>query len=283
MIYSKEENFISKEERESEVFYKVGKLLRSTREEKGLSLEEACHSLKIRKFFLESIETGHFEKLPGAVYALGFVKSYSVYLGLDFEELSCELEKLTTSFEKDSQLTNYCLPQPKNLLTKKALWISVFLTAFCFITYFFYQAKNNDTIAKMEQEADLIPGKSEVSTGTLIDKTSTVAIEEEGLSSTVVTIAANKETWIRVIDVNDQLIVARLLRPQNFYRLNTESGFRLTAGEAGALDVYLGEEKLTIPSLYGEGLLENFPIDSHNLEQYIHKPTLPEKTETKSE
>ena len=35
----------------------------------------------------QAIEEGRFEELPGAAYAVGFVRSYATYLGLDAEAL----------------------------------------------------------------------------------------------------------------------------------------------------------------------------------------------------
>lgn len=275
LTHSVQENLDLKEEKEPEASYRVGQLLRSTREAKQISIEDACKSLKIRKFFLENIEKGDFEKLPGTVYTLGFIKSYSAYLGVDFEELSSELAKLTTSLEKDIPLATYCLPQPKNLLTKKALWGSVFLTTACVGIYFAYFAERNGALEKVapaEKRADLMHEKNEITKQVPAEKSLAVGADKLTQNSEVITISANKETWIRIVDANNQLIVARLLRPQSFYRLNTDIGFRLTAGEAGALNIYLGEEKLNVPSLIGEDLLENFPIDSRSLSEYAAKP-----------
>jgi cytoskeleton protein RodZ len=66
----------------------VGVLLRNCRLRAGLDLGEMSHSLHIRRCFLEAIETGRFETLPGPVYALGFVRSYAEQLGLDAEEIA---------------------------------------------------------------------------------------------------------------------------------------------------------------------------------------------------
>ncbi|MBY0280613.1 MAG: DUF4115 domain-containing protein [Alphaproteobacteria bacterium] len=275
-------------EKKPELSTKVGHLLKSTREAKKISIEDACKTLKIRKFFLENIEKGDFEKLPGTVYTLGFIKSYSVYLGVDFEELSDELTKLTTSLEKDVALSTYSLPQPKNLLTKKALWGSVFLTTACIAAYFTYYANRSETSIKAElteKSVEPIREKIEMSKQIPVEKSLAVGADRLAVpNSEVITISANKETWIRIVDANNQLIVARLLRPQGFYRLNAEDGFRLTTAEAGAIDIYLGDEKLNIPSLKGNDLLENIPIDGKNLKQYSIKPVVvPQETSPQSE
>jgi cytoskeleton protein RodZ len=61
----------------------AGSLLREVRIEKKISLETVELATKIRKKFLEAIESDDFSKLPSLSYAKGFVKNYSDYLGLD--------------------------------------------------------------------------------------------------------------------------------------------------------------------------------------------------------
>jgi cytoskeleton protein RodZ len=61
----------------------VGQDLRAARLRRGDDLASVSRSLKIRKDHLEAIEEDHFELLPGRAYAVGFLRSYADYLGLD--------------------------------------------------------------------------------------------------------------------------------------------------------------------------------------------------------
>lgn len=61
----------------------VGASLKSARESRKLSLDEASRATKIRKEFLVAIEEERFDLLPGDVFARGFVRSYGEFLGLD--------------------------------------------------------------------------------------------------------------------------------------------------------------------------------------------------------
>ncbi|QQE80869.1 RodZ domain-containing protein [Alicyclobacillus sp. SO9] len=70
----------------------VGQVLRRKREELGLSLDDIQTKTKIRKRYLEAIETGDWSVLPGDVYARGFVRSYADALGLDGFELLNQLD-----------------------------------------------------------------------------------------------------------------------------------------------------------------------------------------------
>ena len=61
----------------------VGQDLRAARLRRGDDLATVSRALKIRKDHLEAVEEDNFACLPGKTYAIGFVRSYSGYLGLD--------------------------------------------------------------------------------------------------------------------------------------------------------------------------------------------------------
>ena len=61
----------------------VAASLRSARLAAGIDLHKAADSLRIRYPYLEAIEAGRFGDLPGPTYALGFVRAYAEFLGLD--------------------------------------------------------------------------------------------------------------------------------------------------------------------------------------------------------
>ncbi|MDR2267879.1 MAG: helix-turn-helix domain-containing protein [Holosporaceae bacterium] len=86
-------------------------LLKKTREEKKLSLEEISKELKIRSCYLEAIECHDYDNLPESVYSIGFVRSYAKFLELDAEgmtrELRCALLRKNTlngSFSESSDI-----------------------------------------------------------------------------------------------------------------------------------------------------------------------------------
>lgn len=60
-------------------------------------MEEAVEATKVRGRYLSAIEQGDLRSLPGKVYARGFVRSYSEYLGLDGDEVT----NLYLGFQRD--------------------------------------------------------------------------------------------------------------------------------------------------------------------------------------
>jgi cytoskeleton protein RodZ len=61
----------------------IGKTLKEKRIEKGLTIEDVSDSIKIRRKYLEAIESGNYSEIPDKVYTKSFLKIYAEYLGLD--------------------------------------------------------------------------------------------------------------------------------------------------------------------------------------------------------
>jgi len=93
----------------------VGALLRASRIRLGIDLEAVAETLCIRRVYLESIEEGRYDALPGGTYAVGFIRSYAEQLGLDPIELVRRF-KLETTPEEALQPQPVDFPQPVKTL-----------------------------------------------------------------------------------------------------------------------------------------------------------------------
>lgn len=65
----------------------LGETLRRARLERGITFEDAERVTRIPRKYLEALETENYGILPAPVFARGFLRSYSGYLGLDPGEL----------------------------------------------------------------------------------------------------------------------------------------------------------------------------------------------------
>lgn len=65
----------------------LGELLRKTREQKGLTLDDIQESTKIQRRYLMAIEKGDFDSLPGQFYARAFIRRYAEILGINPDEI----------------------------------------------------------------------------------------------------------------------------------------------------------------------------------------------------
>lgn len=65
----------------------IGDTLRKEREKQKLSIKDIEQATSIRSVYIDALEKGEYDKLPGEVYAKGFIKNYGNFLNLDGEEL----------------------------------------------------------------------------------------------------------------------------------------------------------------------------------------------------
>lgn len=90
----------------------VGAFLKEAREVTGKSVADVAQTLRIRRVYLEAIEDGRFDELPGAAYAVGFIRSYATYLRLDVSETVDRFKSEMQGIEADQQL-DFLTPVPE--------------------------------------------------------------------------------------------------------------------------------------------------------------------------
>ncbi len=66
---------------------RLGDALRLQREAMGVTMQQAAEDTRIREKFLQAIESGDYQSLPGTVYTKGFLRNYAQYLNLEPEEM----------------------------------------------------------------------------------------------------------------------------------------------------------------------------------------------------
>ncbi len=65
----------------------AGKLLQEERKRQGLSEKAIADRLHMTMYYVRAVESDSYDKLPGAVYAKGYIRNYALTLGLDAEKL----------------------------------------------------------------------------------------------------------------------------------------------------------------------------------------------------
>ncbi len=65
----------------------IGEKLREARESMGVSIEEVASDLKLRPSQIENIEEGNMEAFKDIFYLKYFIRDYSKYLGLSYEDM----------------------------------------------------------------------------------------------------------------------------------------------------------------------------------------------------
>ena len=91
----------------------VSNMLKEARLAKGLSIEQAETATSIRKLYLEAVENGEFDKIPGDVFTKGIIRTYGNFLGLNGPDLVNIYKAQNSGLTKEA-----VAPQPIRMVEK---------------------------------------------------------------------------------------------------------------------------------------------------------------------
>ena len=95
----------------------IGERLKETRESIGISIEEAAEDLKMRPSQLEDVESGNMKAFKDIYSLKYFIRDYSKYLGLDYDEMVDEFNEYL--FDYTSKLSLQDIKNAKKEESKK--------------------------------------------------------------------------------------------------------------------------------------------------------------------
>jgi cytoskeleton protein RodZ len=115
----------------------VGELLQERREDLGLDLDEIGAMLRIKPAYLAALEQGRSHDLPGPTYAIGFVRAYADFLGLEAEPVLTRFKAEATGITARPDLA---LPVPlgERSLPGGALVLVALILALCGYGIWYY-------------------------------------------------------------------------------------------------------------------------------------------------
>jgi cytoskeleton protein RodZ len=129
----------------------VGSLLRETRQKLGCDLPTVATSLRIRQPYLQAIEDGRFEDLPGATYAVGFVRGYAEYLSLDSEEIVRRFKQENAEFANRHELVFPSAVTEGSIPTGALLLFGIVAAALAYGAWYWYQGRQTSIAEAVPQ------------------------------------------------------------------------------------------------------------------------------------
>lgn len=224
----------------------VGEILRRTRIHFGQSLEYVETVLRIRASQLEALETGEIDKLPGRVYAIGFVRTYSEYLGLDGEKMVYlfKVQSVGTGNKPE-------LHFPASASESKLPGMPVLAGSFAAIVVLVTLLALFDGKGKT---ADEIPSVAVATAKTALLSTETYGPLPEKIAGSgsenpdtpAVLLKIKDSAWIEIRDKNNKVLISRTLKAGDSYTVPDGSDYTLSTGNIAAVQFIVGGEKLPL-------------------------------------
>lgn len=157
---------------------RVGDELRGARLALGFSLEEISAQLRIRHPYLEALEEGRVRDLPGAAYAVGFVRAYATGLGLDADDMVRRFRDLSGTAV--TRKTNLVFPEPvpeRRMPAGAVVAVGAIIAIGAYVVWYNWSGAGNRTVdivppvpprleAAVEQGRSQLPARPEPSSST---------------------------------------------------------------------------------------------------------------------
>lgn len=243
----------------------VGELLRTTREEQGRSIEDVAQSLRLSGDYVRAMEEGAFEKLPGLVFMVGFVRNYADLLELPSEPVARTVRRACALFERDHRLEGAPVLPERNFPAVAVIGISALVLGGLYLGWQHYGGLPSGIVVSGEpapgdefpaavEEGD--PGTPPEASAQDPDDPAAAPGSEpstdadgEGVTAvaaldSVIVIRADEECWIQVERSDGSVVENRILQAGETYAVPPEPGLLLVAGNAGGITLAVAGEAL---------------------------------------
>jgi cytoskeleton protein RodZ len=180
------------EEQETGDEVSLGRLLKRSREERHIELDEAFRATMIRRHILEALENDRWDELPPEVFVKGFLKTYAGFLGLDKKTVLELYEEVSSGHKVDSEpMKQVSLPPrrwPWGLVV--ALLVMAFIASIAFLSRkdisivgkAFQYLDVREPVEEREEEAVLREMKDQAQAETPGDLAVPESVKESGLT-----------------------------------------------------------------------------------------------------
>ncbi len=249
----------------------AGELFKKRREELGLEIKAVADALRINHEYLFAIEEDSFEKLPVAVYAVGYIRCYANYLGIDAGPV---IQHFTSHLTSPKPSTIIPVSSSRRGFSKKLYIIFGILTGVVIFSVFLYTADNltdtittkksvsavkeNDPISSLPVVADSVSEKMPAETEPQeirMDETVPAAMEK---ASHQLDINALDTVWLQV-KFTDGKVEDMLLRAGISEHWEFNGSATLKIGNAGGVTLKFDGKDLGSPGNPGQVVDLTFP------------------------
>jgi cytoskeleton protein RodZ len=233
--------------------FALGPSLREARLKRGLELDAVQKALRIRRRYLEALESERFELVPGEVYARGFLREYAEFLGLDG---SLYVDEYNARFAHDDEVPITARPTAPKLRRspKRPVLLSVLAALALAVGLAAWKFGGTPTPTPAVQ-APAVPAAQTQRPAT--KKPSPAAAAAPKLAQLVLR-AARGDCWVivRAGSASGRVLYEHTLRQGSSLHLTVRRPLWLRVGAGLNLDASLGGRKLRVPQMTGNLLLK---------------------------
>jgi len=217
----------------------LGERLRKTRLNSGWTLDSASARTCIKRDYLEALETMDPRGLPSRAYAVGYLRTYASFLGLD--AASC-VAQFKDEVECDSGRAEPTAPEKRReIKLPRGTFGTILILAGVVAAAGWYGNYLTRTQALAESGAPIAAVMG--AEAPLVAMDARAAVQPRNIwsglpdprSAGALVLEAGANVWLEVRDASGRILVSRQLEAGEIYRAPDEPGLVLASSDAGAI------------------------------------------------
>jgi cytoskeleton protein RodZ len=250
----------------------AGERLREARVKAGLTLDSAAARTRIRRDYLEALETMDPRGLPARAYAIGYLRTYSGFLSLDAVSLVDQFKREVDTETGRAQPTAAAQVRNPIKLPRGLFGAAIILASVASIVWWYSdQTSNTEAFDNVPSPPDAAPAWAREDFPARTARTSIeniwsgLPLSQAAMVTGALILRAQAPTWLEVQDASGRILFSRQLEIGEIYQIR-ENGLTLSTLDAGAIELEAGGEIL---GRLGESgaVIENMPVLAENLPQ----------------
>jgi hypothetical protein len=226
----------------------LGELLRRERELRHISLDDVAERTKISRRYLEAIEEGRFDRLPGETFVRGFIRSYAQSVGLNPQDMLLMYNQARVVQEVSPLRPEHTAPIRRPWQERSLQWLLVAgIMGVGGVLLGIAGLLEGPNLLRFKSPPRVDVGKPLTSRGPLI-----------------LTAIADSDTWLRVA-IDDQEVQDLLLRTGRSTKWMAQERFVISIGNARGTRLRLNGHELTLPQT-APSILRHYTISRDMLQ-----------------
>jgi cytoskeleton protein RodZ len=240
-----------------------GEDLRRERELRGVSLREIADGTKISVRFLQGLEDGRLDVLPGGLFPRAFVKQYAAFLGLDADKAAADF--VAAHGEPPPERKAYPAPSRRLPISLGQAFLAA--VALLAVALVFLRVGEEGRAPRTEPTPLAVAAAPAVlPTDRVYPAPSAVATDGDSL---VLTMTARQDCWVEV-RTDGETVVNRVLERGESQTLEARGEIVLSVGNAGGLSIRVNDRPALPLGRSGE-VRKNIVITRQNLPSLVQE------------
>ena len=256
--------------------------LKSSRESKNITIEEAAKTLHVSVFILKNLENGELDKLANDVFTMGHIRTYLKWLGIKPSLIIGDFKNVQNTELKSKNL-KINVPYGFKLSKFTASLISLILFILIILIYKnlnkaeqlpYVSTSNIQDSLKEDKITNL-----KVKNAPEINNTSKEDLDEESnsksmpenvaLENNYIHIKAIEDTWIEIQRNNSEVLITKIIKKDEKIKIPYEKDLILVTGNAGSIIIHINGKTINNIGMPGE-VKRNISLNYDDLIKFLN-------------